>query len=141
MTIRETFSKSLKLLVTSNLSPRKLALTIALGVALGILPLFWGASLLCVAVAWAFRLNQVCLQVVNYLAWPLQLALLIPFYRLGEWLLSGWHPRLPETGALHFLAQLGPATVKALAAWFVVAPVAVLLMYLVLYWILTRKNI
>ena len=91
MTIRETFSKSLKLLVSSNLSPKKLALTIALGV----VPLLWGASILCVVGAWALRLNQVCLQVVNYLAWPLQLALLIPFYRHITSPLSRLHMILP----------------------------------------------
>ena len=139
MKLRETIAKSVKLLVNSNLSPKKLALTIALGVTLGAIPLLWGASILCVVGAWALRLNQVCLQVVNYLAWPLQLALLIPFYRLGERLLSGWHLRLPETGALHVLARLGPATVKALAAWLLVAPLSTLLLYLILVPLFSRK--
>jgi hypothetical protein len=41
-------------------------------------------TLLCVGAAFAFRLNQPAMQLVNYLAYPLQLALLIPFIRLGE---------------------------------------------------------
>jgi uncharacterized protein (DUF2062 family) len=95
MKLRETIAKSVKLLVNSNLSPKKLALTIALGVTLGAIPLLWGASILCVVGAWALRLNQVCLQVVNYLAWPLQLALLIPFYRHITSPLSRLHMILP----------------------------------------------
>jgi hypothetical protein len=41
-------------------------------------------TLLCIGVALAFRLNLPAMQVVNYLAYPLQLALLIPFIRIGE---------------------------------------------------------
>lgn len=139
MKFRKTISKSLKLIVSSNLSPKKLALTIALGISLGVIPLLWGASLLCIVVAWVFRLNQICLQVVNYLSWPLQLALLIPFNHLGEWLLTGWQPHLPEPGALHVLARLGSATVKALAAWLLVAPPSSLFLYLLLARIFIKK--
>lgn len=139
MKLIETITKSWRLLFSSNLSAKKLALTIALGVALGVMPLLWGVSIFCVVAAWVFRLNQACLQIVNFLAYPLQLALFIPFYRLGERLFSGWHPRLPETGVLHILAGLGPATVKALGAWVLVAPLSSLLLYLVLAPLLTRR--
>ena len=139
MKILETIAKSWRLLFSSNLSPRKLALTIALGVGLGVMPLLWGVSIFCVVAAWLFRLNQACLQIVNFLAYPLQLALFIPFYRLGGRLFSGWHPQMPEKGALHVLAGLGPATVKALAAWVLVAPSSSLLLYLILAPLLSRR--
>ena len=40
-------------------------------------------TLLCLAVAPVFGLNQPAMQLANYLAYPLQLVLLIPFFRLG----------------------------------------------------------
>ncbi len=80
-------------LLREGLSPRSLAWSLAVGLALGICPL-WGTSTgLCLAAGWAFRLNQPAMQVANYLAYPLQLALLVPFIRLGEILFGA--PRLP----------------------------------------------
>jgi uncharacterized protein (DUF2062 family) len=57
---------------------------VAAGLVLGVFPMLGATTLLCVGAAFAFRLNQPAMQLVNYLAYPLQLALLIPFIRLGE---------------------------------------------------------
>lgn len=72
-------------LLREGLSPRGLAWSVAVGLALGVFPMLGATTLLCAAVAFTFRLNQVAMQLVNYLAYPLQLALLVPFIRLGEW--------------------------------------------------------
>jgi uncharacterized protein (DUF2062 family) len=61
-----------------------LAWSVAAGLALGVFPMLGATTLLCIGVAFAFRLNQPAMQLVNYLAYPLQLALLIPFIRIGE---------------------------------------------------------
>lgn len=79
--------------LTQGLSPERLALTLALGTALATVPVVGTTTLLCGAAAWALRLNQPVIQLVNFCAYPLQLALLIPFIRLGEWLFRA--PRLP----------------------------------------------
>ena len=72
--------------LTGELTPRKCALTLCVGAALGVMPLLWGTSLLCILLAHFFRLNHGVLQSVNYLLYPLQLALLVPFFKLGVWL-------------------------------------------------------
>ncbi|MEI8356154.1 MAG: hypothetical protein WCG31_08710 [Deltaproteobacteria bacterium] len=64
-------SKRLKVIAGSGLSPGKLALTICIGSAVGILPLPWGTTLLCVTLAWLLGLNQAALQSLNYLFYPL----------------------------------------------------------------------
>ncbi len=79
-------------LLRKGLSPEALAWSVAVGLALGITPLYGTSTVLCLGVASAFRLNQPAMQVANYLAYPLQLALLIPFIRLGERLFGA--PRL-----------------------------------------------
>ncbi len=71
-------------LLRQGLTPGKLALSVALGIGIGCFPIMGTATLLCAAVALIFRLNLAAIQVGNYLAWPLQFLLLIPFLRLGE---------------------------------------------------------
>ena len=125
--------KRLQLVMSCGLTPQKLALTLCIGTALGIMPLLWGTSLICFLLAHLFRLNHVALQSVNYMFYPVQLALLAPFYNLGSRLFS-WGPPLPP----HVFAALiknpgsslnilGWITLKSLAAWLVtVLPVALL---------------
>lgn len=135
MRIYAKIRNALLMLLSSGLTPHKLALTVAFGVTLGILPVLWGTTLLCVFFAFIFRLNQACIQIVNYLSYPLQLLLLVPFYRLGARLFP------PATvhaaagggdGMSQYLYQLGGATVRAVAGWLVIAPGLALLLYVVL---------
>lgn len=125
--------KRLHTIVSCGLTPQKLALTFCLGTAIGILPLVWGTTLICLLLAHVFRLNQVALQSVNYLLYPAQLALLIPFFKLGDRIFS-WGPSIPPNMLstlthdhhLPSFSILGWITLKSLAAWLVtVLPVAV----------------
>jgi uncharacterized protein (DUF2062 family) len=130
--------KRLQTVMTCGLTPRKLSLTLCIGAALGIMPLLWGTTLICFIMAYLFRLNHVALQSVNYLFYPLQLALLAPFFRLGVWLFP-WGPPLPQhllatmiRNPLSSLNIIGWITFKSLAAWLVTVLPAVLLIYWVL---------
>lgn len=110
--------------------------TLCIGLAMGVLPLIWGTSLICLWLAHRFRLNHLVLQSVNYLLYPLQIALLIPFCKLGLRLIP-WGPSLlPDqlssftqtnvTGAFSLLLLL---TFKALLAWLVTVPPLALVIY------------
>jgi uncharacterized protein (DUF2062 family) len=128
----------LRRLVTEGITPHKLALTIALGVSIGILPLVWGSSLLCVLFAFTLGLNQASIQAANYLAYPLQIALLVPFYRLGERLFPA---ATAAVGACRSKGTgLAIATLKALGAWLLVAPPTAVLLYLIVFTLLTRTR-
>src|SRR5262245_35096989 len=74
--------------LTQGVTPEKIALTVALGIALGVFPILGSSTVLCVIAGILIRLNQPIIQAVNYLVYPLQLVLLIPFYRAGEHLLG-----------------------------------------------------
>lgn len=67
-----------------GLSPRGLAWSACLALACSICPVIGATTLLCLAAGALLRLNHPVMQAVNYLAYPLQLALLVPFWRLGE---------------------------------------------------------
>jgi uncharacterized protein (DUF2062 family) len=123
-----------------GLTPRKLALSIALGIGLSCFPIFGTTTILCTLVALAFRLNLPAIQVGNYLALPLQLGLFFPFLRLGERILHAPRTALsPEQ--LLALARTSPdQTARIVLAgqwhsilgWAIVAPGIVLLSTLLL---------
>lgn len=114
-----------------GISPRRLALTLALGFAIGCIPVVGLPTLVCAAVALALRLNVPVIQAANYVAMPLQLALIVPFVRLGSRMTSA----APHQNAmafmrlspLHMASHLSGMAGQALLAWLLVAVPAVLL--------------
>ncbi|HJU83658.1 MAG TPA: DUF2062 domain-containing protein [Holophagaceae bacterium] len=76
-----------------GLSPEGLAWALALGIALSVSPVPGSTTLLCFMAAWVFRLNQPTMQAVNVAAYPLQVALFVPFIRIGERIFAA--PHLP----------------------------------------------
>jgi uncharacterized protein (DUF2062 family) len=75
------------------MSPKKLSLTLALGVTIGIIPLLGINTFLLVIIALTFRLNQPATQIVNWAMYAFQLVLFVPFLKMGQYLFSG--PELP----------------------------------------------
>jgi hypothetical protein len=110
--------------------------TLCIGLAMGVLPLIWGTSLICLWLAHRFRLNHLVLQSVNYLLYPLQIALLIPFCKLGLRLIP-WGPSLlpdqlssfTQTNVAGAFSLLLLLTFKALLAWLVTVPPLALVIY------------
>lgn len=131
--------------LTQGVSPRKLALTIVLGVIVGILPTVWGSTLICAVIAFYLGLNQPCIQAANLLAYPLQIALFVPFHHLGARIFP-WGPPLSIEGLLMGFSQdftgniplILLATLKAVAAWLLTAPPAAVILYLFLLTVFTR---
>src|SRR5580692_9953689 len=80
-------------LLKQGVTPEKLALSLALGAVLGIFPALGWTTMLCAIAAFALGLNLPAIQIVNYFIYPLQIALLIPFFRVGEKLFGA--PHLP----------------------------------------------
>ena len=133
-------------LLRQGVTPEKMALSLALGVALGVFPVLGTTTVLCALVGFLWRLNLPAIQIVNYLVYPLQIALLIPFFRAGEKLFGA--PHLPLSiaqiyatvhasvwGATRFLW----ATIwHAAVAWCLIAPVFVGLAYVILVPLLQR---
>lgn len=134
---RHRLSGQWRLLLCQGLSPHALALGLAVGAAVGVLPTLWGTSLLCFALAWMLRLNHLATQFANFLVYPLQLSLVGPCFLLGQTL-------APETfaglsmlpwGRLHGEWPPSPAgllTYQACAAtgWLLLAPGVLVVTYL-----------
>jgi len=121
-----------------GITPQKIALTLALGGVLGIFPILGACTLLCAIAGVWLRLNQPLIQLVNYLVYPLQIALLIPFYRAGERLFGadpvpiidvpGLIARFGES-PLKFIVDYGLVGLYGITVWALIAPVLVVLSY------------
>jgi len=140
------FFNRLQGVMTCGLTPQKLALTLCIGTSIGILPLLWGTSLLCFTLAYLFRLNHVVLQSVNIMLFPLHLALLVPFFKLGAWLFP-WGPQIPQNMLTTLISNpgsslhlLGWVVLKSLAAWLVTALPAALVAYGILMVVASGKR-
>jgi uncharacterized protein (DUF2062 family) len=70
-------------LLKSGLSPEKLALTVGLGIAFGLVPLFGITTVVSAATALRLRLNVAAMQLAAHLMSAFQLLLLIPLLRAG----------------------------------------------------------
>jgi hypothetical protein len=124
-----------------GITPQKVALTLALGAVLGIFPILGATTLLCAIAGVWLRLNQPVIQLVNYLVYPVQVALLIPFYRAGERLfgaepvpivdVAGLIARFGE-GPLQFLLDYGMVGLYGIAVWLLAAPMLATLGYFLL---------
>ena len=90
-------------LLKQGISPEKLSLSIAFGAVIGILPILGATTLICAAIAVVLRLNLPAIQLFNYLVYPLQIFLLIPFISLGAFI---------------FQVDLPPLTVQELSVLF-----------------------
>jgi Uncharacterized protein conserved in bacteria (DUF2062) len=134
-----------------GITPQRLALTLALGFTIGCIPVLGAPTLLCAAVAVALGLNMPAMQAANYAAMPFQLALLVPFVRLGAHIfapaalpiLAGQQalrlsPALLWVSPLHLAAQVGAIAGRAMAGWLLVAIPAVALITLALHAMLKR---
>jgi uncharacterized protein (DUF2062 family) len=144
--IRRRLTDPILLLLHQGITPEKIALSIVLGLTLGVVPMLGTTSLLCFAAALALRLNQPAIQLINYLVYPLQLALLVPLLQLGERVFGEPSRGLTLNGILdmvkatpwHAVTSLWTATMHALVVWLVLAAVTGLLLYPVLIFILRR---
>jgi uncharacterized protein (DUF2062 family) len=120
-------------LLGQGVSPERLALCVAIGVVVGNIPILGVSTILCTVIALAFRLNLPAIQIVQAAMAPTQLLLIIPFVRLGEWILRV--PGQPLSikqgldllaqGAGHAVVTLWGVILHAGFAWVLVAPIAV----------------
>lgn len=120
-----------------GITPEKIALTLALGGVLSIFPILGATTILCTLAAFMLKLNQPIIQLVNYFAYPAQLALLIPFYRSGETLFGHPHVPLSITFLLErfrsdpgqFLRDFGMIGMQGIVVWALVAPLLAAILY------------
>ena len=124
-------------LLRQGISPQRLALCIAVAIVVGNIPILGVSSIICTFIALVFRMNLAAILLVQAAMGPTQVLLIIPFVRLGEWLL-----RLPPQvvsfkAALALMSQgiwqavvvLRDSIWHAGLAWALTAPFCVYLLH------------
>jgi len=128
------------------MTPRKLALTCALGVVIGIFPIFGTTTLLCLGASLLFRLNIPLMQLVNYIVAPIQLLLILPFIKLGSYVF-GLNP-LPyttdqlismfKTDFWLLMKEAGLAVVMGIGVWSLASIPLFFILFFANFWFFSR---
>ena len=144
--IQQRFVAPIVALLMQGITPAKIALSLALGIGLGIFPILGTTMVLCTLAALLWRLNLVAIQTVHFAMTPLQLLLIIPFVRLGEQLVHAERGPLSMragldmfgTGTGHALIVLRDALLHAVIGWMVFGPLMIYVLYRVFAPLLDR---
>jgi len=124
-------------LLRQGISPRRLALCVAIAIVVGNIPILGVSTILCTFIALLFRLNLPAIQVVQAAMAPTQVLLIIPFVRLGEWILRVPPQVVSIKAALALMSQgmwqaivvLRDTIFHAGLAWALIAPFAIYLLH------------
>lgn len=135
-------------LLTQGITPEKIALSLAFGIVLGIFPVLGSTTILCAAAAVVFRLNLASIQLVNWLIYPLQLLLIVPYIRMGEKMFGAESLHLSVAQILTMIrvdlpqavSTLWLAEIHAIFVWLLTGPLAIFLLYVLLSRVLRIAN-
>lgn len=133
-------------LLRQGLAPRDLALCLALGAGVGMFPVLGVSTPALTLIALWRRLNLAAIQLVSWLVGPLQLAMIIPFMRFGEWVI-GSEPQpmtieagleIVSNGILQAIIIMWDAIVHASIGWMLIGPPLIFVLYRLLVPVLER---
>ena len=135
-------------LLRQGLSPQDLALCVALGIGIGLFPILGVSTPALTVLALTLRLNLAAIQLVSYAISPIQLALIIPFMRLGEHVLGSAPQPMTISAAMELLTQgvlyaivtLWDAIIHATLGWLLVAPIFIFVAYKILVPVFSRLS-
>ena len=119
--------------LTQGTSPHKVAQAIAFGITLGIFPIIGTTTLLSLMVGIPLQLNQPILQAIKTFAVPLQWALILGFYRLGEALFQATPVSLSIPTMMSeftaapgsFFIKYGMTALYGVTVWCLLAPLLI----------------
>jgi uncharacterized protein (DUF2062 family) len=127
--------------LTQGITPEKIALTMAVGSALALFPIFGTTTLLCLLAGIVLKLNQAIIQLVNVLCATIHFPLIVCLFRLGHLMFGVPYTHI-GLGMMHhmldtfwedpgkFFERFGVDALHAIAAWFVILPFWMIIIYM-----------
>jgi uncharacterized protein (DUF2062 family) len=120
-----------------GVTPDKIALTLALGVACGLFPFLGLTTVLCFVVAIKLKLNQPIIHIVNQLLWPVHLTAIVFYIRSSVWLYGIKPIRYNPNEIAHlfmhsqreFWQHFGLISLCAFITWLISVPFVVVCIY------------
>lgn len=129
-----------------GLSFQKLAVSLALGITVGLIPFYGMTTILVGALALFLRLDFIVMQAVHYLVHPVQIALLIPFFKAGNNLFAKntidltikEYMSLFKTDFWDALLVYWKINASAILVWLIVAIPASYMLYKLFYFLIKK---
>jgi uncharacterized protein (DUF2062 family) len=128
--------------LTQGITPEKIALTLAVGSALALFPILGTTTLLCLLAGIVLKLNQAIIQLVNMLCATIHFPIIVGLFRLGHLMFGVPYAHIGP-GMMHhmldtfwedpgkFFERFGVDALHAIAAWSVILPFWLVIIYLV----------
>lgn len=134
--------------LSQGISPKQLALSVTIGAILGYFPILGVTTFICIFVSLNFRFNLPAMLLANYSMYPVQIFLIIPLLRLGEFIfqvepLPLQLEYISDLFAKDFLLAIrmfGLSLLRASIAWFLISIPAALPLFLLLHWIFSKTK-
>jgi hypothetical protein len=126
-----------------GLTRQTISLSFACGIVGGLFPIPFTTSVICFLFIYLFSLNVAICQVVNILMTPVQILVIIPFLRFGEFLIQAKEPlplivdELLALSLTDIVAKFGYTLSLACFGWFVFSIVSIPFLYFLIYSILS----
>ena len=136
--------------IKQGISVERLAVSLALGITIGLIPLYGLTTLLVGTIAVSLRLNFLAMQVAHYIVHPLQLALFIPFFKLGtQFLLKTGEVSLTIQQYIHLfktdfwtaLHELWLVNLSALGIWLMLSVPLFIVLYYSLFYTIRKYSV
>lgn len=117
-------------------SPSELAATSTAALVVGIMPFFGVTTLIMGVIAAKMKLSFPLMYALSYIVYPIQILLVIPFLRIGEWMTGTPQADLSfqeikaafQADFLGAIADFGVASLQAVAGWLLIClPITFLL--------------
>jgi uncharacterized protein (DUF2062 family) len=122
-----------------GVTPEKLAMAMALGATMGIIPMLGVTTFICAILAYYLKLNMPAIQLVNYFMYPIQIILYIPFLKTGASFVG--HPfhytfqqiaDMLSANIMETISKFFVINMYALLLWAIIAPVLYFGVYFIL---------
>jgi hypothetical protein len=134
---RRRIAEPVMALLRQGLTPEGIALSVAVGAAAGLFPIIGLTTILALALGALFRLNLPAVQLANWLIYPLQIVLILPFVRWGERLVGAVPVPLSvpqllaeyNADAWRFFVRFGMTGLHGILGWLTVIPFVVAGLY------------
>lgn len=125
--------------MTQGITPERIALAIAVGSACALFPILGTTTVLCLIIGISLKLNQPIMQIINGILTPLHIPVIIGLFKVGAALFNdppstfhlGSMGRILWEHPTAFMAQYGVVALHAIAAWAILAPFWIAIVYLI----------
>lgn len=115
--------------IKGGASTEKISVALTVGFILGLIPVYGVTTILITVVALTLRLNFISMQIAHFLVHPIQIALIVPFLKLGDYLfIKDGYSFTVQQYLMHFKEDFWSAlnnfwmvNLYAIAIWFVLS--------------------